>query len=245
MNDGAPLPLGVADKSAMVLCSLKHRRFAYVTMIRSTFLMGLAALVLLLQPVAAADPFIRVALQHGVSFSMPRNWVILTDNTRTTLDASVAARGMGTTSSDLAFAANLYDDQRNVLGMVNVRYYPSQAVTQAQIRAMTTADFAEFETYMREEMTKAAHVSGFSILGWNRVARTTISGAHALTYGFRRSAMPQVMDKSPMRLDFVRVLNGARSFTLTVAYREDQAALIAPICEMIKSSLRVESLAAR
>ncbi len=214
-------------------------------MIRSTFLMGFAALALLLQPVAAADPFIRVTLQHGVSFSMPRNWVILTDNTRTTLDAYVAAKGMGTTSSDLDFAANLYDDQRNVLGMVNVRHYPSQTVTQAQIRAMTTADFAEFETYMREEMTKAAHLSGFSILGWNRVAKTTINGAHALTYGYRRSAMPQVVNMSPMRSDFVRVLNGARSFTLTVVYREDQAALMSPICAAIKSSLRVEELAAR
>lgn len=211
----------------------------------STLWVLLLSLWLVAVPVLAANPFTRIALQHGVSFSIPRNWVILTDNTRTTLDASVAAKGMGTTSSDLAFAANLYDDQRNVLAMVNVRYYPGQTVTQAQIRAMTTADFAEVETYMKEEMIKAAHLSGFSILGWDRVARTTINGAHALTYGYRRSAMPQVANKSPMRSRYIRVLNGARSFTLTVAYREDQAALIAPICEAIKSSMRVEEFSAR
>lgn len=177
---------------------------------------------------------------------MPRNWAVLTDNTRTTVDAYVAAKGMSTSSSsDLAFAANLYDDRRNVLALVNVRYYPSQATTQAQIRAMTTADLAEVEAYMREEMIKAARLSGFSILGWDRLTRTTINGAHALTYGYRRSAMPQVANRSPMRSGFIRVLNGSQSFTLTVAYEEDQAALIAPICEAIKSSLRVEGLSSR
>lgn len=190
----------------------------------------------------AANPFIRVRIAHGVSLDMPRNWVVLAGNTRITIDAWVAARIKENTRSDLTFAANLYDNHQSVIALLNVRFYPEQTVTQAEIQAATNADINEMDIYMRDEMLKAARLSGFSMLRWNGLRRINVNGISVLAYGYRRSAMPQAENRSPFNVTYYRVLNRHRSFTLTVSYREDQAALVAPICDAILASLRVEGL---
>jgi len=127
---------------------------------------------------AATQNFVTVTLPKGVSIELPRNWVVLSNNQQITLDTSVESRldlsGINKLPSELAFAANLYDDRGRTLAILNIRYYPELGLSQADARRVTSQDLKELDSELKQNITKAVQSLGMSITSWNGTTKAEI-----------------------------------------------------------------------
>src|SRR3972149_7849153 len=103
------------------------------------YFLGIVACLLLLPLAYAGNNFVLISLPHGVQIELPRNWEALSKNQRITLDSSVQSRneraGIFDASSDLNFGANYYDEAGKTAAILNIRYYPDLALSQADAPA--------------------------------------------------------------------------------------------------------------
>jgi hypothetical protein len=187
---------------------------------------------------AQPRPYVVVRLAHGVTLQLPRNWRVLSDNQMVTLEAAVVARnakiGEADFSSDLTFAANYYDEEQKwTAGIVNVRYYPEQTISQRDVRGLSPAELRAVDEEGKRELTRALSSMNVKLLSWVGTSRRTINAMTAIVVEFRRAGLDGVF-----RVRLVRVLDGVRSFTLTASYREDQVRLLEPITSYVISTLR-------
>lgn len=205
------------------------------TLIR--LVIGCLGSVVLCAAQAQPHAYVKVGLPKNVSIELPSNWVVISNNQRITLDASVVARlgnaGMADFRSELAFAANYYDASNRTAGIVNVRYYPEQTVTQADSRNASAAELRELDAVLQQELQKGIALAGGQLLAWLGTSKNSINGLVVFLSDYRRSA-----PNGSFRVRLVRVLDAGRSFTLTISYREDQAYFLQPISDYVIRSLR-------
>lgn len=207
-----------------------------------TFL-ALAVMGVFATPVGAqqvfATEYVTVRLPHGVRLQMPRNWRILTEDARITLNAATEAL-LSTIDAErlpstLPFAANYYDGARVTAGILNVRYYPESISTQTDVRSLGTLGVQEVDSQLRGELTASIAASGNRLLAWMGTVTQDIDGMRFLITEYRRT--------SPTGRTFlvrlIRMLNANRSFTVTLSYREDERVLI-PIVNYMTQSLKIE-----
>ncbi len=189
----------------------------------------------------AADNFVAIRLQNGVSVELPRNWMAISNNQRITLDTYVQSirelAGAIDPSSDLGFAANYYDDYGKTAAIFNIRYYPQQEVTQADSRAASALDTKELDETVREGTVVAMQQFGMHILSWMGTKKQSINGIVAFVTEYRRQASR--LQGSAFRVRIVHVFNAGRSFTFTISYREDQEFFLKPICDRVIQSIRM------
>jgi hypothetical protein len=73
----------------------------------------------------ASENFVPLKLPRNVFIELPRNWVVISNNQRITLDSAVEAgldlAGLEQENSILPFAANYYDDNGKTAGIVNIK----------------------------------------------------------------------------------------------------------------------------
>jgi len=129
----------------------------------TTFLLLSLLLFLTALPAWGTSNFVRVPLGKGASIEVPKNWVDLSGNQRTTIDSYVEAKESMMSyrqyESTLSFAANLYDDRGNSIALVNARFYPDNPFTQAEARQVTSTVLKELDVELRkgyEQALKAA-----------------------------------------------------------------------------------------
>lgn len=186
-----------------------------------------------------ASEYVTVRLPHGVEIQMPRNWRILTDDSRITLNAAsetlVHQVDLEWLPSSLPFAANYYDGARTTAGILNARYYPTQTLTQSAVRAMRPSDLQELDALLREQLVSAVGASGNRIIEWLGTRPRDIDGMRFLVTTYRRTSA--IGGTFHVRL--VRLLDASRSFTMTISYREDEKLLV-PITDFMIGSLKVE-----
>lgn len=226
-------PLGKEERKM----NIKHRL--------SWTLSPVFAMLLLCAPMFtwATGNFATVTLPKGVSIQLPKNWIVLSDNQRITLDTFVESgldlSGGQQQSSEFPFAANYYDDRGNTAGILNIRYYPQLDLSQADARSATNQDVMELDKALKENMTKEMKSFGMSITSWIGTTKTEINGITAFITEYRRASMKGSGD---FQVRLVRVLVGDRSFTLTVSYLEPASTILRPIAERIISSLRLSGI---
>lgn len=198
-----------------------------------------AFLLLLSLPLGAisASNFIRVPLGKGASIEVPKNWVVLSGNIRTTIDAFVEAKGYRLTESSLDFAANLYDDRGKTLALVNARFYPDNPITQPQARQLTAADIKGVDAELRRAAEQPLKSMGIKMSNWYGSRMHVINGFHVLVHEHQHSG---ANDLGVTRVRSLRVWNSPRSFTVTLSYRESEAAMLLPIIDYMTNSLRLQ-----
>jgi len=184
-----------------------------------------------------ARNFLRVALPHGVSLEVPRNWVFLSNNNLITLDtASEAMIDLAGIDSNLQttlpFAANLYNGSRKPIAMLNVRYYPAMDITQNDVRKFTKKDIREFDVSKK----LLQEILGIPIQTYSGHKKRLINGITTLVTEYTRESP---FFPGTFRVRMVRVLMGERSFTLTVSYYERLSGLLQPITDKIILTLQV------
>lgn len=189
----------------------------------------------------SASNFIRVPLGKGASIEVPKNWVVLSGNQRTTIDAFVEAKGYRQTESSLNFAANLYDDRGKTLALVNARFYPDNPITQAEAKQVTPADLKEIDVEMRKAAEAPLKAMGVKMLNWYGSKMQVVNGLYVLVHEHQHSGAG---DAGVTRVRGVRVWRSPRSFTVTLSYRERDAVMLLPIIDYMTKSLSQESIAA-
>lgn len=193
---------------------------------------------------SATGNFVTVTLPRGVSIELPRNWVVLSNNQRITLDTFVESgldlSGIQTPPSELPFAANHYDDRGRTLAIFNIRYYPELGLSQADARAATSQDVKELDSGLKENMIKEMQALGMSITSWSGTTKAEINGITTFVTDYRRASL---RGAGTFRVRLVRVFAGNESFTLTVSYLESASVLLQPITDRIIKSLKLASVA--
>ena len=183
--------------------------------------------------------FVRLPLPKGVTVELPKNWVALSDNQLVTLDTVSEAKqdlaGITRPESSLPFAANYYDDARNVAAMFNVRFYPEMEWTQDFVRGISTDEVAELDAESRKQTEAQQHTNNMRLLEWKGTKRRSINGITAFAVEYRRAG---TRAGTSFCVRLVRVFNAGKSFTVTVSYREDAELLLRPICDRIIESIR-------
>jgi len=160
-----------------------------------------------------------ISLPKGVSIDLPINWQVISNNERITLDAYVETL-FDPLDSELPFAANYYNDDDEIDALVNIRYYPSEVVTQENVINMFTPDVLRaMDDVLYKSSTLTMKKINGKILSWNGSKKKRIKDTVALVTDYRRSSG---LPKSNVRVRLVRVLNGNKSFTLTVSYVDNK-----------------------
>lgn len=183
------------------------------------------------------ETFVLINLPKGVSVQIPNNWIELSANSRTTVAAASEAMANDLEDyapSDLAFAANLYDDAGKTIALFNIRYYPEMDVLQSELASAGREDLVHIENSILKNLQRGAEVAGYKILSWENMKRVEINGMIALVTDYRR----EFPGRPVFKVRLVRVINGPSSFTVTVSYREDQEVLLKPITNYIISTLQ-------
>jgi hypothetical protein len=188
-------------------------------------------------PVFAASNFMRVPLGKGASIEVPKNWIALSGNSRTTLDAYVESKGYRQTEADLTFAATLYDEHKKTIAMVNARFYPDNPMTQAMTRPLTVAELKQLDAELRQSTEVSLKATGMRMLNWRGSKIQVIKGLHVFVHENRNSGRG---DSGAVIVRALRVWNSPRSFTVTLAYREKDSKLVLPIVDYMTQSLRQE-----
>lgn len=195
-------------------------------------ILGLAAF-----PGWCASNYIRVPLGESASIEVPKNWVVLSGNERTTIDVFVEAKGFQKTKSSLTFAANLYDDRGATRALVNVRFYPENPLTQSEARQVKTSDLKEFDAEIKKHAEASMNALGVRMESWLGSKMQVINGLYALVHEHQHSG---VQGNGLTRVRGVRVWRSPRSFTVTISYREREAIVLLPIVDYMTNSLRQE-----
>ncbi len=189
--------------------------------------------------VFAYNNYISVRLPKGVTVELPKNWVVLSNNQRITLDSWVQAkaevRGISNNSSELAFAANYYDERNITAGIFNIRYYPNLDINQSDAKAAGATDIKELDTTIRQNIIPGIEAAGGRVLAWLGTTKLSINGSTTFITEYRRSSPHGDI----FRARLVRFFNGNKSFTITISYREDQEFFLRPICDKIISSIKL------
>jgi len=200
---------------------------------------------LALSPTASATGnFATVALPRGVSIELPRNWVVLSNSQRITLDTFVESRldlsGIQALPSELPFAANHYDDHGRTLAMLNIRYYPELDLSQRDARGATSQDVKELDSELKQNAIKEMQALGMPITSWGGTTKAEINGITTFITDYRRASL---RGTSEFRVRLVRVFASNESFTLTVSYLDADSILLRPITDRIINSLKLASVA--
>lgn len=188
-----------------------------------------AALLLSGGNAQAAGAYVTLDLPGRVSVEIPRNWTVLSESQKVTLDAFVQAKteerkkAAGDDSiSRLGFAANYYDEASKVASLFNVRYIAGQTVTQKELQSYTAAEMSEVNELLRPELTAGVEMVGNKVLSWQPARLTVVDGLAAILVDYRRSS-PQ---GGAFRVRILRVLDGPESFSVTMGYRESSDKLL-------------------
>jgi hypothetical protein len=183
--------------------------------------------------------FVEVRLGGGVSFEVPKNWVVLSGNQRVTLDSSVESfldlSGASNPASELPFAANLLSDGNATIAMLNVRFYPRMNMSQTDVDTLTPDDISQLDQLGKEETRKSLQMQKLEMQSWGGTNLQVVGGQKAFVVEYQRKAQT-ANDNFVVRL--VRFFRGERSFTVTVSYRASLAKLLRPITDRIIKSIK-------
>ena len=182
-----------------------------------------------------------VGLPKGVSLELPSDWVVLSEHTKTTIAEYVRKR-LTTNPADveqsvLQFAANCYDDRGQVIGIVNLRYYPERDLSQNDAR---TCDLRELDEHIKPEVTKAMKTIGMDVTSWTGSSSLDLKGTTFIVTEYERKA---ANSPETFRVRLMALWALDQSFTLTVSYMQSAASRMQPVVNAVAQSLRVEAIA--
>ena len=151
------------------------------------------------------------------------------------MQAKTEGRGISNNSSELAFAANYYDERNITAGIFNIRYYPNLDISQSDAKAAGAKDIKELDTTIRQNLIPGIEAAGGRVLAWLGTTKLSINGSTAFITEYRRSSPRGEI----FRTRLVRFFNENKSFTITISYREDQEFFLRAICDKIISSIKI------
>jgi|TARA_B110000503_G_scaffold133841_1_gene211940 hypothetical protein len=200
------------------------------------FIFVYLSLIIFSNQLIAQNLYVHFKLTNGISFDLPKNWRVIDSNTRTTLDASVAARHPVKIHSSLPFAANLYNSNNQTIGIMNIRVYPTMDVTQNEVVNLNSSSLNEFNKQLRSSISNGVKLAGGKLTEWYGTEKVNVNGKVYLLSKYKRQSAfnPNLYFK----VNLLRLLDGQNSFTLTLSYEEKVKYFLKPIIDKIRSSIQ-------
>ncbi|MCB0359559.1 MAG: hypothetical protein KDD44_07975 [Bdellovibrionales bacterium] len=192
---------------------------------------------------ARQDEPIEIKLPKGISFKMPRNWVVFSRKERIELNTivhSVLDLSHSTyADSDLDFAANFINEYGKTLCILNIRHYPKIELSQIDAKNATDRDIQELDKLLRKAILKSMDAFDGKLIEWLGTKRGTINGTTAFISEYRRKSNTRT---DSFKVKLIRIFAANDSFTMTVSYQEAASAVLAPVIDTISNSLRYETV---
>ena len=129
-----------------------------------------------------------------------------------------------------------YDKKGNIIGIINARFYPTQALSQKDVKEMTDSDIKTYGLYIISGIETALKNTETPIISSEGTKRRNINGCLALITEYRRKALN---NRGNFKVRLVRILNEEKSFTITVSYLESSAKVLIPITNKIIETIKI------
>ena len=178
----------------------------------------------------------RITLSNGISFQLPNHWKILSKRQTAELYAKSKIHDeIYIVSSKLPFSANEVDRSGRTVALLNVRTYPTLEISQTEVRLLAQTEIEMYDLLLKKGLLDGARLYGLQLLSWGGTKPRSFGKTLALESQYRRVSLT---GKGVFRVRLVRIMDGSRSFTLTVSYLEARKIISAPIVEFIVNSLQ-------
>jgi hypothetical protein len=180
-----------------------------------------------------SNTFIEIEINHNLSFKLPRNWVILSDNKTITLNSIIES--VLPISSKVQFQANLKNDRGKPLTTVQIYRWQSD-VLQKNIHNISKEDLNNYDQAMREQMQKELSQVGGSIRKWLGTRKQYIGSLVALVSEYSRPS--NIKPFGHFRVKVLRFYSGINSFSFVISYHEETSIPLRILVDKIISTLR-------
>lgn len=183
-----------------------------------------------------ASSFVEIKLNDGISFQLPRNWVILSDNNTITLNSFIES--VLPVSSKVSFQANLKDDMGNPLTNVQIYRWKSKYL-QENISSMSKEEIDDYDQLMSNNTQKELRQAGGEFTSWHGTKKLTINGLVVLVSEYSRLT---ANEKPPghFRVQVLRIYSGEQSFSFVISYHEETLLPLRVLVDKITSTLRCD-----
>jgi hypothetical protein len=192
-----------------------------------------------------AEPsFMEINLSKGVTADLPRNWTVMSSNKRITLEAwkesVLEANNLVSVKADFPSAVNCYNDEGDSIASISILFYPNLEISEAEAVSSGERFVRELDEGVKENYEKGVKASGGRMVKWIGTTKRTINGS--IYFVSQGQFLPPRSDKSLgthiNKTILVRYLNASNSFTIIIAYREDQNFFLEPIVDKFIRSIR-------
>jgi len=201
------------------------------------FIFVYLSIIIFSNQLIAQNLYVNFKLTNGISFDLPKNWRVIDSNTRTSLDASVAARYPVKIHSSLPFAANLYNSNNQTIGIMNIRVYPTMNISQNEVINLNSSSLNEFNKQLRSSISNGVKLAGGRLIEWYGTEKVNINRKIFLLSKYKRQSAfnPNLY----FNVSLIRFLDGQNSFTLTLSYEEKVKYILKPIIDKIRNSIQI------
>lgn len=183
-----------------------------------------------------ASSFVEIKLNDGISFQLPRNWVILSDNNTITLNSFIES--VLPVSSKVSFQANLKDDKGNPLTNIQIYRWKSKYF-QENISLMSKAEIDDYDQVMQKNIQKELRQVGGDFTSWHGTKKLTINGLVVLASEYSRLTANEKL-LGHYRVQVLRIYSGEQSFSFVISYHEETLLPLRILVDKIISTLRCD-----
>ncbi len=197
------------------------------------FFVGLLMFLVQGNSIAQSNGPVEIRIDNDVSFEIPRNWVVLSENR--TIDLNSYLKSIFYNPGGVVFQANLKNADGRPITTVQVYRWQSE-LHQTDISNLSKNDLKIFENGIFNQTKKELSQAGGSISEWYGLKKRVINGLLVLLFEYSRpSILPPF---GHFRVQVARVYSGDRSFSFVISYHEETPFPLRNVVNQIITTLR-------
>jgi len=171
---------------------------------------------------------LKITISNGLALSLPARWKVLPKTQTKQIDELVKNSGP-LAPNKLILAANYYDPEGRLTGMVNLRMY-QLLLDEAHVRDATPGDLANYD----QDFKSRSGLLGANLLSWMPTKKARLNGANAFFTEYRRRTKDGT---GVFRVQTYKVFAGDKSFTIQISVLENSPTLPKMRVDRIISSI--------
>jgi len=179
-----------------------------------------------------AGNFIKILVDDNISFQVPKNWVVLSDNKTIRLNSFIESEV--SVSSKVHFQANLINDKGNPITTVQIYKWTSE-FNQTNVVEMKNNDIDGYDQSIHKQMQNQLKKVGGSLNNWYGTKKLNINGLAVLVSEYRRTS--NIKPFGHFRVQVLRIYFGESSFSFVISYHEESSLQMRTIVEKIIATL--------
>jgi hypothetical protein len=183
--------------------------------------------------IAFASSFIKININNNISFDIPRNWVVFSDNKTITLNSIIESALP--VSSSVRFQANLKDDKGRPITTVQIYRWKSE-FHQTDVNGMGETDIIDYNRQMQNQIGKELNTVGGTVSNWFGSRKLHINDLVVLASEYSRPS--NLASFGHFRVQILRIYSGDKSFSFVISYHEETNLPLRILVDKVISTLR-------